>query len=152
MNFVAGSRVCVRTVCDNGLPIVRYGTVSAVAASHGPLVVIFDDGLGGDIVDSSEVETVSITSIELFLDGVDLADDPDLRQGLCALWQAEAVLAGIEINAVYLLGAGLRDSNDTWALAEVHSGGDTYVVRVHTDPNAAHTVTLRADPPRRWDY
>ncbi len=149
---MTGERVCVRTVCDNGLPMVRYGTVGPIAASHGPLVVIFDDDLPGDVVDPSEVEIVSITSIELVLNGVDLADDPDLRQGLCALWQAEAVLAGLEITSIYLLGAGLRDSNDTWALAEVHSGGNTYIVRVHTDPNEANTVRLRADPPRQWDY
>ncbi|MBJ7488270.1 MAG: hypothetical protein JHD14_07895, partial [Ilumatobacteraceae bacterium] len=98
-----------------------------------------------------EVEILSITSISLVLSGVDLADNPDLRQGLCALWQEEAASAGIEIDAIYLLGAGLRDSNDTWALAEVHSGGQTYVVRVHTDPNAANDVTLRADLPRQWN-
>ena len=151
MNFVAGERICARTVCDDGFPIVRYGTVNGVVAARGPLIVVFDDDMGSNLVDLSEVENLSITSISLVLSGVDLADDPDLRQGLCALWQAEAALAGIEIDAVYLLGAGLRDSNDTWALAEVHSGGDTYVVRVHTDPNAVSDVTLRADPPRRWD-
>ncbi|MSO32278.1 MAG: hypothetical protein EXQ64_05660 [Ilumatobacteraceae bacterium] len=151
MNFVAGERICARTVCDDGFPIVRYGTVNRVVAARGPLIVVFDDDMGSNLVDLSEVENLSITSISLVLSGVDLADDPDLRQGLCALWQAEAALAGIEIDAVYLLGAGLRDSNDTWALAEVHSGGDTYVVRVHTDPNAVSDVTLRADPPRRWD-
>ena len=151
MNFVAGERICARTLCDDGFPIVRYGVVNAVVPERGQLIVVFDDEMGANLVNLSEVENLSITSISLGLSGVDLADDPDLRQGLFALWQAEAASAGIEIDAVYLLGAGLRDSNDTWALAEVHSGGETYVVRVHTDPNAANEVTLRADLPRRWD-
>ncbi|MCX6527297.1 MAG: hypothetical protein NTU52_04820 [Actinobacteria bacterium] len=151
MSFVVGERICARTTCDDGFPIVRYGTVNAVVAANGPLIVVFDDDMGANLVNLSEVEILSITSISLVLSGVDLADNPDLRLGLFALWQAEAASAGIEIDAVYLLGAGLRDSNDTWALAEVHSGGQTYVVRVHTDPNAANEVTLRADLPRRWD-
>ena len=151
MSFAAGERICARTTCDDGFPIVRYGTVNEVVTTNGPLLVVFDDDIGSNLLDLSEVEILSITSISLVLSGVDLADDPDLRQGLFALWQAEAASADIQIDAVYLLGAGLRDSNDTWALAEVHSGGETYVVRVHTDPNAANDVTLRADLPRQWD-
>lgn len=151
MKFAPGERICARTTCDDGFPIVRYGTVNAVVTANGPLIVVFDDEMGADLVDLSEVENLSITSISLVLSGVDLADNPDLRQGLCALWQAEAASADIKIDAIHLLGAGLRDSNDTWALAEVQSGGETYVVRVHTDPNAANDVTLRADLPRRWD-
>ena len=79
MSFVAGERICARTTCDDGFPIVRYGTVNAVVAANGPLIVVFDDDMGANLVDLSEVEILSITSISLVLSGVDLADDPDLQ-------------------------------------------------------------------------
>ena len=63
MNFVAGERICARTTCDDGFPIVRYGTVNAVVAANGPLIVVFDDDMGANLVDLSEVEILSITSI-----------------------------------------------------------------------------------------
>lgn len=150
MRHDSGRRVRVRTVDDNGLPLIRYGTVKETSAG-GPVVVAFDDSADGEIVDGSEVETVSISTVELVLDGVDLADMPALRQGLAAMWRAEADLAGVEVIAMYVLGAGLRDGSDTWALAEVTDSQATYVVRVHTDPNAPNTVRVRADRPNRWD-
>ena len=68
------------------------------------------------------------------------------------MWRAEADVAGVSLLSMFLLGAGLRDSSDTWALAEVSDGTDTYVVRVHTNPNFPDTVTVRADRPNRWDW
>ena len=152
MRHESGRRVCVRTVDDNGLPLVRYGTVKETTTADGPLIVAFDDSPHGEIVDRSEVQAVDITSVELTTTGVDLADLPNLRQGLAAMWRAEADLAGVTVIAMYPLGAGLRDGTDTWALAEVSDGTETYVVRVHTDPNEPNTVRVRADRANRWDW
>lgn len=152
MRFQTGDRVVQRVVDDDGLPRNRYGTIGGVLTPGGPVVVMFDEMLGGDIVDSSDIELVLISSVELELDGVDLADDPDLRRGLAAMWLAEIERAGVSVDSHFLLGAGLRDSSDTWALAEVNAHGATYIVRVHTDPNAPGVVRVRADQPNRWDW
>jgi hypothetical protein len=150
--FRRGERVRISTVDDDGFPIVRYGFVSGNTASHGPVVVEFDDMLSEVIVDSSEVDLVTPTTVELTLTGIDLSQDPDLRSGLAAMWHAEADVAGLRVAALFPLGAGLRDSSDTWALAEFTFEGETYVVRVHTDPNAPDVVSVRAERPNRWDW
>lgn len=152
MKLQSGDRVMVRTVDDDELPILRYGNVCEQSNDDGPIVVIYDDMSGTDIVDASEVSLVDITTIELVLHGFDLSADPDLRQGLAAMWRAEADVAGVSVLSMFHLGAGLRDSSDTWALAEVSDGTDTFVVRVHTNPNSPDTVTVRADRPNRWDW
>jgi hypothetical protein len=150
--FRRGERVRISTVDDDGFPIVRYGFVSGNTASPGPVVVEFDDMLSEVIVDSSEVDLVTPTTVELTLTGIDLSQDPDLRSGLAAMWHAEADVAGLRVAALFPLGAGLRDSSDTWALAEFTFEGETYVVRVHTDPNAPDVVSVRAERPNRWDW
>jgi hypothetical protein len=114
--------------------------------------VEFDDMLSEVIVDSSEVDLVTPTTVELTLTGIDLSQDPDLRSGLAAMWHAEADVAGLRVAALFPLGAGLRDSSDTWALAEFTFEGETYVVRVHTDPNVPDVVSVRAERPNRWDW
>ena len=151
-SFRRGERVRVSTIDDDGFPIVRYGFVCTDTATHGPVVVEFDDMLSEVIVDSSEVSAVTPETIELTLSGIDLSDDPDLRSGLAAMWHAEADLAGLRVSALFPLGAGLRDSSDTWALAEFTFEGETYVVRVHTDPNTPNVVRVRAERPNRWDW
>ena len=52
---------------------------------------------------------MSITYVELCLDGADLLDDPSLRQGLVNLWSAEADEAGLEVGSLERLGTGQRD-------------------------------------------
>lgn len=151
MKFETGDRVLRRTLDEDGIPITRYGTVGGVISPDGPLVVMFDDVLGGDALDPAEVDIVLLTTVELRLDGVDLADDPDLRSGLASMWLAELERAGLSVDASFLLGAGLRDSSDTWALAEVRAHGATFIVRVHTNPNEPGVVRVRADQPNRWD-
>lgn len=152
MRFETGDRVVQKLLDDDGLPRTRYGTVGGVLTPGGPIVVMFDDVLGGDILEADQVELVLITTIELQLDGVDLAADPDLRQGLASMWLAELERSGLAVDSHFLLGAGLRDSSDTWALAEVNAHGATYIVRVHTDPNSPGVVRVRADQPNRWDW
>jgi hypothetical protein len=48
--------------------------------------------------------------------------DPALRRGLVALWHAEADSAGIDVDSLHALGDGLRDSSESWALAELVAG------------------------------
>ena len=81
------------------------------------------------------VQLVSITNVELCLAGSDLMSEPELRRGLVALWHAEADTAGLDVDALHPIGDGLRDSNDSWALAELVAGGEQYVVRAFRLPN-----------------
>jgi hypothetical protein len=136
---------------DDGLPLVRYGFVGGVSGSNGPVVVMLDGELGGDIVDLGQLRPVTITNIELCLHGADLFEDADLRRGLVALWQAEADQAGIAVEALHPIGEGLRDSSDSWALAELTSGGEHYVVRAVRMPHEPEMVHVRADRPTRFE-
>lgn len=151
MNLLPGDRVRVETMGDDGFPVIKYGFVGGVAGSNGPVVVMLDGELGGDILDLSQVQPVSITNVELRLAGTDLMTDPELRRGLVALWHAEADEAGLDVDALHPLGDGLRDSSDSWALAELVAGGEQYVVRAFQLPNEPEIVRVRADRPNRWD-
>lgn len=148
-----GDRVRVETTGDDGFPVVKYGFVGGAAGSagHGPIVVMLDGELGGDVVDACCVQPVSVTNVELCLSGDDLIVEPDLRRGLVALWHAEADSAGIDVDALHPLGDGLRDSSDSFALAELMAGGEHYVVRAFRLPNEPGIVRVRADRPNRWD-
>jgi len=150
-SFRAGDRVRLEQTGDDGLPLVRYGFVDGTPASHGPVVVMLDGELNGDIVDPSHVQPVTITNVELCLQGTDLVDDPELRRGLVALWHAEADSAGLDIDSLHAIGHGLRDSSDSWALAELMAGGEQYVVRAIQLPNEPEVVRVRADRPTRFD-
>jgi hypothetical protein len=123
-----------------------------MAGRDGPVVVMLDGELGGDIVDLSELEAVTITSVELRLPGDDLFDDPMLRHGLAALWQAEADTAGLAIDSLHPLPAPRRDASDSWVLAELVAGGEQFVVRATRQPNDPGIVVVRADRPNRWDW
>jgi len=151
MTFRPGDRVRFECVGDDGLPMVRYGFVGGVAGSDGPVVVMLDGELGGDILDLSQIQPVTITTVELCLTGSDLMTEPELRRGLVALWHAEADTAGLDVDALHPLGDGLRDSSDSWALAELMAGGEQYVVRAFQLPNEPDMVRIRADRPNRWD-
>lgn len=151
LSFHHGDRICVRTVDDDGLPIVRYGTVGGELPSNRPIVVMFDDLLGGDIVDRSEVRLLTLDSLELSLNGRDLVDDPAVRSGLAHMWVAESDLAGLPVMAIFPLGdgTGVRDG-DQWLLAEFTHNGETWVIRAMTDDDFA-TVVIRADRSNHWD-
>ncbi len=152
MRLHPGDRVRVVTTGDDGFPVVRYGFVGGLAGSQGPVMVMLDGELGGDVVALEHVEPVSVTTIELRLSGHDLMLDPLLRRGLLSLWHAEADTAGIDVDSLHPLGEeGLRDSSDSWALAELMAGGEQYVVRAFCLPNDPQTVRVRADRPNRWD-
>ena len=99
MTFGLGDRVRWATMGDDGLPLVRYGFVGGVAGERGPVMVMLDGELSGDVIDLDQLEPVSITNVELHLDGPDLIDDPELRRGLVHLWQAEAEQAGLDVDS-----------------------------------------------------
>ena len=120
MTFGLGDRVRWATMGDDGLPLVRYGFVGGVAGERGPVMVMLDGELSGDVIDLDQLQPVSITNVELHLDGPDLIDDPDLRRGLVHLWQAEAEQAGLDVDAMECLGAGQLLPDQSWSLAAAH--------------------------------
>ena len=71
MNFSPGDRVRYECTGDDGLPLVRYGFIGGVAASDGPVVVLLDGELGGDVVNLAQVQHVTVTTVELLLHGTD---------------------------------------------------------------------------------
>ena len=107
---------------------------------------MLDGELGGDVIDLSQLQPVTITSVELRLDGPDLIDDPELRRGLVHLWQAEAESAGLDVDALEDLGSGRLDATDSWSLAALTSGGSQYVVRALRDNEDPVVVRVKADP------
>ena len=150
MTFALGDRVRWCTVGDDGLPLVRYGFVGGVAGEHGHVVVMLDGELNGDVIDLDQLEVVTITNVELHLDGPDLIDDPALRQGLVHLWQAEAESAGLDVDAMDVLGAGQLLPDASWSLAALTSGGEQYVVRAMRDARDPESVLIRAEQIRLW--
>lgn len=152
--FQAGDRVRWHCTGDDGLPLVRYGFVGG-SNGDGTRVVVMPDGDGDDdltgdiVVDLSLLERVSVTTLELRLDGADLLDDPSLRQGLVHLWAGEADQAGLEIRAIECLGTGVRDQRG-FVLAELWAGSSQYVLRASAD-TTSNTIHIRADEPHRWE-
>lgn len=149
--FSHGDRIRYSTIGDDGLPLVRYGFVGGVTGSNGPVVVMLDGELGGDIVGANEIEPVHICNVTLTLTGSDLLDDPSLRSGLVNLWAAEAETAGLQIASMHHIGTGVRDSSEGYALAELSSGGDQYVLRATLCQHEYDAIMVHADRPNRWE-
>jgi hypothetical protein len=129
VTFSAGDRIRHECTGDDGLPLVRYGFVGGVAGSDGPVVVMLDGELGGDVVNLAEVQPVTVTTVELRLAGGDLVDEPELRKGLLALWLGEADSAGLDIDEVQPLGEGRCEHPGSWCLAALTAGGRQYLLR-----------------------
>ncbi len=152
-DFAPGDRIRIRSVGDDGLPLIRYGFFGSRCLESGAITVMLDDDVSTQtITDISQVESVSVMSVELELHGVDLLTEPTLRQGLAHLWRAEAEHAGLEIDAIHLIGNGLRDSSDGYVLAELTTGAQQYVLRAVCEPNQPDIVMVRAERPNRWDF
>ena len=145
MMFSPGDRIRYECEGDDGLPLVRYGFIGGVAATGGPVVVMLDGELGGDVVNVAQVQPVTILTVELVLHGTDLIDEPELRRGLVSLWNAEADTAGLDVDALHLFGDGECDSPGGWCLAELHAGGDRYVLRAVQLPHEPEMVRIRAE-------
>ena len=150
MTFGLGDRVRWSTTGDDGLPLVRYGFVGGVAGETGPVMVMLDGELKGDVIDLEQLQPVMITNVELRLDGPDLIEDPDLRRNLVHLWRAEAESAGLDVDAVESLGDGQQLPDQSWTLAAVTSGGERYVVRALRADFDPEVVRVRADELPSW--
>ena len=148
-SFRHGDRIRYATTGDDGYPVVRYGFVGGAANGDGPVVILLDGELGGDVVDLTKIEPVSISNVTLTLDGADLIEDPLLRQGLMNRWAAEAESAGLQIVALKPLNSqyGVRDSSDGYTLAELSSAGEHYVLRASLCPSDPQAVTIHATEP-----
>jgi hypothetical protein len=146
VSFGLGDRVRWATTDDDGLPVVRYGFVGGAAGERGPVVVMLDGELGGEVIDLEQLEPVSITNVELHLDGPDLIDDPNLRRGLVHLWQAEAESAGLDVDVLEDHGPGERLPDNSWTLGALSSGGEQYLVRASRMLANPGVVCIRAEP------
>ena len=145
--FQPGDRVRWLTTGDDGLPLVRYGFVGGMNGDATRVAVMLDGELKGDkVIPHHELAPVEITTVELRLQGVDLLDDPSLRQGLVNLWSAEADQAGLEIRAIEPLGTGVREAGHCFALAELRAGGRHWVLKAQPDHGAPDMICVRADP------
>jgi hypothetical protein len=149
VSFEPGDRVRWETTGDDGLPLIRYGFVGGLNGDAESVKVMLDGDLTGDtVVNLSQLEPVSITSVELCLNGVDLLDDPSLRQGLVNLWSAEVEQAGLEIRSLERLGEGVPEAGDGFTLAQLWAGTQQYVLRARRVRDD-DTISVRADIPRR---
>lgn len=150
--FSHGDRIRYATTGDDGYPLVRYGFVGGVTDDEGPVVVMLDGELGGDVVDLDQLEPVHISNVTLKLSGADLLDDPGLRQGLVNLWQAEAEEAGLQIATLRPIGSGtgVRDGSDGYALAELDAAGRRWVLRVAVCPTETNSIMLHCEEPHRF--
>ena len=153
-SFRSGQRVRVSTVDTDGLPTVRYGTIGADVNSDDPVVVMYDDLLGSDLVNNSEIELLDLDLIELRLTGTDLLNDPLLRAGLAELWRAEVSRAGLVVATLFPMGkddvVGVVDG-EHFLLAEFTYNGETWVVRGALASDTPTMVVIRADRMNRWN-
>ncbi len=145
--FQPGDRVRWESVGDDGFPIVRYGFVGGTNGDHTRVAVMLDGDLKGDtVVDLDQLEPVTITNIELRLEGADLLSDASMRQGIVNLWTAEADQAGLEVRSLEYLGPQVwGTSTRACALAELRSGGQHYILRAITQAEGA--ICVKADFP-----
>lgn len=169
MQLSPGDRIRYECTGDDGLPLVRYGFVGGTSGTNGPVVVMLDGELGGDVVNAADVRPVTVTTVELLLRGTDLVDDPELRCGLIALWHAEADTAGLDIDSVHLIdtcddadevddelgaltGCSEHHTAQSWMLARLCAGSVTYVLRAMRCPDDPENVRVRAEPltPASW--
>lgn len=147
-----GDRIRYEAIGDDGFPLVRYGFVGGVAGNDGPVVVMLDGELGGDVVNLHDVRPVTVTTVELALSGVDLVDIPEYRRGLLELWCAEADTAGLDVDAVMPVDGECDCSGSVWTLAELHAGERCYALRATRCVDDSDLVRVRAEPlaPPSW--
>lgn len=151
--FQHGDRIRYATQDEDGFPLVRYGFVGGVADNDGPVVIMLDGELGGDVVDLDKIERVSICNVTLKLDGRDLLDDPSLRPGLVNLWRAEAEDAGLQLGSIRPIPTvnGTGDGSDGCTLAELTAAGDPYLLlaeRCHTED----AILIHCSRPHPWPH
>ena len=128
---------------EGGIPEVRYGWVESAEGLHA--VVLFDGDLGAEVVHLGTVQPVEVTTVQLVLAGRDLLDDPELRRGLVKMWQAEADLAGLDVDALSDYGDGSPAGAGKFALGEVMAGGSAYLLVAGLSPTDHPSVCVRAE-------
>lgn len=146
--FRHGDRIRYATHDEDGFPLVRYGFVGGVTDDDGPVVVMLDGELGGDVVDLDTIEPVSICNVTLRLDGTGLLDDPSLRLGLVGLWEAEAEDAGLQIGAIHPLDTTIMVAGGC-ELAELTAAGDQYTLRAVPCPTE-DAIMIHCTRPGPW--
>ena len=99
MTFGLGDRVRWATTGDDGLPLVRYGFVGGVASESGPVMVMLDGELNGDVIDLEQLQPVIDHQRRAAPRRARPDRRPELRRGLVHLWQAEAEQAGLDVDA-----------------------------------------------------
>ncbi|WP_040495756.1 hypothetical protein [Ilumatobacter nonamiensis] len=149
--FQHGDRIRYATQDEDGFPLVRYGFVGGVTDDNGPVVIMLDGELGGDVVDLDKIEPVHICNVTLKLDGRDLLDDLTLRSGLVSLWEAEAEDAGLQIGAIHpIVGRGRSDDGDDGCeLAELTAAGDQYLLRA-VRCKSEDAILIHCTRPHPW--
>lgn len=147
--FRHGDRVRYANIDDNGFPVVRYGFIGGVTGDSGPVVVMLDGELGGEVVDASTLQPVHISNVTLTLAGGDLLDDPSLRQALANMWVAEAESAGLEISSMQHISTGTRDASDGFVIADLSSAGELYTLRAARCPVTVDAVLVQAQLPHQ---
>jgi len=65
--FRHGDRIRHATTDDDGFPVARHGFVGGITEHGGPVVVMLDGELGGDVVGLATIEPVSISNVTLKL-------------------------------------------------------------------------------------
>jgi hypothetical protein len=150
VSFRHGDRIRYATTGDDGFPVVRYGFVGGVTGDSGPVVVMLDGELGGDVVDVATLQPVHISNVTLTLEGSGLLDDPTLRQALANMWVAEAESAGLQIASMHHIGTGVRDASEGYAIAELSSAGEQYTLRATRCMNVADAILVQAQIPNRF--
>lgn len=145
--FQPGDRVRWITTGDDGLPLIKYGFVGGTNGDETRVAVMLDDELKGDrVISLDELAPVEITTVELRLHGIDLLDDPFLREGLVNLWSAEADTAGLEIDDIGPLELDPWDNGDCYDLAELRAGGQAWILQAMPDDSAHDYILVRATP------
>jgi hypothetical protein len=145
MMYRLGDRVRASLTDGDGLPLVRYGFVRSMSDSSGPVVVMFDDELAGEEIAIDKLEPVTITSLDLRLEGEGLLDDCDLRRGLTSLWQGEAEDAGLDVDGVQHLNGDKPHADGSWTLAHFTSGGERYLLTAVPVTPDATTIRVFAE-------
>jgi hypothetical protein len=147
----AGDRIKLAGTDEDGLPYVRYGFVGPAGAPGHPsqqVVVLLDGELSAEEVPLAQVQLVTVTNVELCLQGDDLVSDPALRRGLLAMWCAEAENAGLALDRLCPLGDGEVNQFGSWLLAYASAGGERYEIRACPHSGNPPLIRLHADPCR----
>lgn len=161
MRLRTGDRVRVRRTDGEGLGHVVYGYLDRVDAEKGYAFVFVDDELRASHCVLHDVDAVEIGNVEVRFDSSELclalAHNPHLRRGLVFMWQAEAELAGISVERLEFLGHdgnGMHDHVDSWALASLVAGGESFWLRmwtqIPTQQSPEGFVRVCAEP-QHWD-